>query len=875
MMIAFARRRGRNGILRRLCLASVIGCAVTATAWAQAPDSMHDYALPAASLAQSINAIGQSNDVQVIYDAALLKGKTAAPISGHFTLRQALDKALAGSGLTYEFVNSGHTVVIRKAPPPPQKNDSTAPDDKATKTKKSSEPTTLSAVTVTGTRIRGGVTASPTITIDAQQIQNEGFTDLGEVIRSIPQNYSGGQNPGVTAGAYAGGYKNMNTSGGSAANLRGIGQDATLTLLNGRRMSYGSNDQAVDISAIPVEAVNRIEIVTDGASAIYGSDAVGGVVNVMLKRDFDGVAVGTRFGKATEGGLTTREYNVTAGTTWSTGGLIATWKKESNDPIYADQRDYTRMMYGPTTLYQRADLRSGLFSMHQSVGDFIELHLDALRTGRDMQMEYGYSTTYYRYPTETTTFLVSPSVTFLLPHDWTINVSAAVGKDKTEFHAVGALRATDAIYLNSSYSYGNKSRTYEIDAEGPLVSLPGGDARLAVGAGYRYNDFLYLYLGSPTADGNEGSRFAYAELNLPLVSPDQSVAGIHRLELTGAIRTEDYDSYGRVTTPKIGLIYSPSNDWTLKASWGKSFKTPTLYQGYIEQFSYLYPAAILGGTGYAPDATAMYLNGGNLALTPERAKTWSASIAFHPEALPRLETELTAFHIDYTDRIVSPITSTSDMLTNPVYDDFVTRDPTVEQQAKVIASTEFANQTGSPYDPDNVVAIIDNRFVNAARQRIKGIDLSGSYRFDLAHSRLTVRGSVSWLNSEQALTSTSMLYDSAGILFYPAKVFGRVGAVWAREGLTASIFGNYKSGVTNIADGRKGASFTTFDATLRYDTGARDSVLSNMAFEISAQNLLNRKPPLYVVTTFENAPYDSTNYSAIGRFLSFSISKRW
>src|SRR3546814_1888132 len=68
----------------------------------------------------------------------------------------------------------------------------------------------------------------------------------------------------------------------------------------------------------------------------------------------------------------------------------------------------------------------------------------------------------------------------------------------------------------------------------------------------------------------------------------------------------------------------------------------------------------------------MYLNGGNLALTPERAKTWSASIAFHPEALPRLEMELTGFDIDYTDRIVLPITSTSDMLTNPIYDDFVT-----------------------------------------------------------------------------------------------------------------------------------------------------------------------------------------------------------
>src|SRR3546814_6894707 len=82
------------------------------------------------------------------------------------------------------------------------------------------------------------------------------------------------------------------------------------------------------------------------------------------------------------------------------------------------------------------------------------------------------------------------------------------------------------------------------------------------------------------------------------------------------------------------------------------------------------------------------------------------------------------------------------MLTNPIYDDFVTHDPTVEQQTKVITSTEFANQTGSPYDPGNVVAIIDNRFVNAARRRIKGIDVSGSYRFDLANSRLTVRGSV-------------------------------------------------------------------------------------------------------------------------------------
>src|SRR3546814_12012746 len=77
-------------------------------------------------------------------------------------------------------------------------------------------------------------------------------------------------------------------------------------LLNGRRMAYGGRAQSVDISAIPVEAVERIEIVPDGASAIYGSDAVAGVGNVIIQRDFEGVPIGTRFGTASSGGFTTR-----------------------------------------------------------------------------------------------------------------------------------------------------------------------------------------------------------------------------------------------------------------------------------------------------------------------------------------------------------------------------------------------------------------------------------------------------------------------------------------------------------------------------------------------------------------------------------------
>jgi outer membrane receptor protein involved in Fe transport len=740
-------------------------------------------------------------------------------------------------------------------------------------TDKSATPaaTNLQTVTVTGTRIRGGITPSPVITIGSEQIQQEGFANLGEVIRSVPQNFSGGQNPGV--GSVSGGPdSNQNLTGGSGMNLRGLGPDATLTLLNGRRMSYGGYAQSVDISAIPVDAVERIDIVPDGASAIYGSDAVGGVANVILKPDFDGVTLGARYGGATDGGLTTREYMATAGTAWATGGLIAALDKTINDPIYSDQRDYTRSMYRPSTLWQGSNLRSGLFSLHQSLGEAVELRLDALGNDRSSYIAYAQPSVYHPYDVKTRTTLLSPSLEIGLPGDWTLTLSGAVGKEKNAIARPTVSRADGAITAEGLEAFRNKSQTYEIGAEGPLFALPGGEARLATGAGYRYNDYLdILSDGTINANGNESSRFA--ELNLPLVGPEQNIGGIERLELTGAIRTEDGD-FGRVTTPKLGVIYSPSADVSLKASWGKSFKAPTLDQRYFAGYALYYPAATFG-TGYPADATVLALSGGNPHLHPERARTWSASLAFHPEMLPQLESELTWFDIDYTQRVVRPIANT-DVLGNPIYADFVDYDPTGAAQATAIADAgNFYNYVGTPYDASKVVAIIDDRSTNASRQRIKGVDLSGSYRLDLGMGRLTIRGSTTWLDSTQSLTAAQSAYDLAGTLFYPAKISGRIGTVWQRGHFTTSLFGNYKSGITNTADGSKGASFTTFDATLSYDTGVRDDAWSNLTVVLSAQNLLNRPPPLYTPISSSYPPYDSTNYSPVGRFVSLSASKHW
>lgn len=742
--------------------------------------------------------------------------------------------------------------------------------------------TQLDTIVVTGTRIKGGTTPSPVITIGSERIQEEGFTDLGEVIRSIPQNFSGGQNPGVAAGATAGagGIANQNITGGSSLNLRGLGPDATLTLLNGRRLSYGGFAQAVDISAIPVEAVDRIEIVPDGASAIYGSDAVGGVGNVILKRDYSGVAVGTLYGQAAHGGLTTHEYNATAGTTWSSGGLMATYKYATVAPIYASQRPYTADMDPPTTIYPGSDLRSGLFSGHQSLGEILELSVDALRTERqqDSYIYYsGVSSYYSRLTPETTTTLVAPTLEAAFGNDWALSVGAAWGRDKRMQRERMTTTGT-GVTTQSPYDdcYCNESRSYEVGAEGPLFALAGGDARLAVGAGYRRNEFVQRSTVSDaiSIQGEEGSRFAYAELNVPLIAPASEGGGARRLTFTAAVRGEDYDSFGSVVTPKVGLVYAPTGDYTLKASWGRSFKAPTLLQRYQSQNAILYPAMVFGGTD--PDATVLSTFGGNAHLDAERARTWTTSLAIHPQALDAFEAELTWFDIDYTQRVVQPIGNYGQALTNPAYAPYVDWSPTADGQADLLAAASaFYNYTAGAYDPESVVALLYANYVNASEQRIRGVDVSGAYRFTVGPGHLVVRGSGSWLDSTQKNGPSEPAYDLAGTLNSPAKFKARAGLVWSQGGLTASAFANHIGGVSSTVGEKKAASFTTVDATVRYGLDRRGDPWSGWDFALSAQNLLNRAPPLYQPLDPTWVPYDSTNYSAVGRFLSVSVTRRF
>src|SRR5690606_17372667 len=131
-----------------------------------------------------------------------------------------------------------------------------------------------------------------------------------QLLRSISSAVQGNNN--VVAASVSG----SNTAGVSGASLRGLGSQRTLVLINGRRSSAGGNltdSTTVDVNTIPLAAVERVEVLKDGASAVYGSDAIAGVINFILRRDYTGADVDLYYGDSSAGGATGKRATLTLG----------------------------------------------------------------------------------------------------------------------------------------------------------------------------------------------------------------------------------------------------------------------------------------------------------------------------------------------------------------------------------------------------------------------------------------------------------------------------------------------------------------------------------------------------------------------------------
>ena len=194
----------------------------------------------------------------------------------------------------------------------------------------------LDKVTVTGSRIARATTEgpAPVVVITAEEIQKQGFTTVWESLGTLSQFTGNAQNETDVTGQ---------SPNGQFINLRGLGPGYQLILLNGRRMAeypqpYGGQSSAVSTGSIPAAAVERIEVMSGGASAIYGSDAVAGVINIITKTDYDGNSVRLRAGTTTQGGGDTGLFQWVGGKAGERWNLLWGFEQLVREEIVASQR---------------------------------------------------------------------------------------------------------------------------------------------------------------------------------------------------------------------------------------------------------------------------------------------------------------------------------------------------------------------------------------------------------------------------------------------------------------------------------------------------------------------------------------------------------
>lgn len=229
------------------------------------------------------------------------------------------------------------------------------------------QATTLDRIEVTGSRIRrvDAENASPVVTIDRAAIEKTGKLTLGDLIQELPNMAGAPTNPQVNNGG---------GSGASTIDLRGFGSQRTLVLVDGRRLTGSSPD----VNSIPASAVERIEILTVGASSVYGSDAVAGVVNFIMRKDFEGMQASIDYGISSRGDGERQGGSFTFGQVGEKGNIIAGVDYNHFRAISSNDRDYSKHA---TYLYYGSAFNAG--SSRNPFG-FI-----ALPAGSPLRTQYG------------------------------------------------------------------------------------------------------------------------------------------------------------------------------------------------------------------------------------------------------------------------------------------------------------------------------------------------------------------------------------------------------------------------------------------------------------------------------------------------------
>jgi iron complex outermembrane receptor protein len=357
-LVATTRLVRGLGVLAR---ASFLGVALSLCIFGPArADDVHvpirkPTSIPAQPLGPALEALARERDFQVVFVSEDVNSLRTQGAMGELTQEEALQQLLRGTGLVFRYLDE-KTVIIaavsagsNASVPPAQSTQPNVPPEHpgtlrsdAIAASPADEPLP-EEITVTGSRLHLGraAIASPLTVITQQQIETMGLHTVEDVIASLPEIYSGINAATTLNNALT----PTGAQGQSAADLRGLGPENTLILVDGRRRAVSATfADLVNVNTIPMGSVERIEVMTDGASAVYGSDAVAGVINFILKKNFEGTQTRLRQELGHNGGDSI-SLDQTVGEGWSSGDFTFSGRYARSNPVNSRRAGYTTSDY--------------------------------------------------------------------------------------------------------------------------------------------------------------------------------------------------------------------------------------------------------------------------------------------------------------------------------------------------------------------------------------------------------------------------------------------------------------------------------------------------------------------------------------------------
>ena len=928
-------------MLKTATLAIALAVSVSGIARADSPKPVN---VPAGDLTTALELLEKQSGVEIVYRPELLKGLHTDGVKGTLSSEEAVTRLLKGTTLRLHGDRTGvlliteagsegtaaskvgGTELAAKQQDQPSSGDrlplaqtNQGQDQSAVSVEKASQNSSegaenkkasrseaakdrLSEMVVTGTHIRGLESiGSPTMTITREEIDQTGYATVQDLMASLPQNFNG-LTPIGLLGENGTTIRGTNFTNSTAIDLRGLGPESTLTLIDGNRVAGNIEGRAVDISLIPLSMVERIDIITGGASAIYGADAVGGVVNIVLRHSYDGADTQVDYGGTRKGGdrlelsqIFGREFDRSGfvlGYEFSRDsafdivrtGLVAQTAAglvlRSQDVVPADRRHsvYLAGHFDPNESIQFYGESSYVHKTQESFNDEVFPAFDFEGKGRTQQSTSEYSG--------------KLGVKIGLRGSWKLDVSGSASVLENS-----AATNNDDVFggaaFSSDYAINTRSAltSFSAIADGEVANVGGIRIRGAIGAETRRETLT----DTPVATSIGGNipfvqrriNSAFAELNIPLVQNGPR-AGLHSLELSLAARDDHYSDFGNAFNPQASLVWQPYEGLNVRGAFAKAFRAPDLYSLNVPPNVNLGTETVATpGNAAGTPLPALTADLGNPNLKPERATTWSTGFDYQFSAAPAVRLSFSYFHIDYNDRIQNPFRSS--LIDSTLYPgSLLNLHPTAAQVQNYLALGPVqANQTGIAWDgnPQTLLSqipnliIADDRYQNLSIETLRVIDVIVESTWSIPLGTVKAGANITDTLSHRFKVTT----DSPS-----GSLINQVGApvgfrLRASAGLTQGAYGAFL--FLNYLDSYQDqfttpisriASWTTLDMTLRFDSAQilERGPFSNITVIASVQNLMDRDPPRFGESTF-GLLFDPVNSNGLGRFISLRVGKKW